>query len=44
MTIYSYVALKNNRDIVKGKVEANDLRSAREAIRKSFASTLPLTI
>lgn len=34
MTIYSYVALKNNRDIVKGKVEANDLRSAREAIRQ----------
>ncbi len=34
MTIFSYVALKNNRDVVKGKVEANDLRSAREAIRK----------
>ncbi len=34
MTIYSYVALKNNRDVVKGKVEANDLRSAREAIRQ----------
>ena len=33
MTIFSYVALKNNRDVVKGKVEANDLRSAREAIR-----------
>ena len=34
MTIFSYVALKNNRDVVKGKVEANDLRSAREAIRQ----------
>lgn len=34
MTIFGYVALKNNRDIVKGKVEANDLRSAREAIRQ----------
>ena len=33
MTIYNYVALKNNRDVVKGKVEADDLRSAREAIR-----------
>ena len=34
MTIFGYIALKNNRDIVKGKVEANDLRSAREAIRQ----------
>ena len=33
MTIYNYVALKNNRDVVKGKVEADDLRSARESIR-----------
>ena len=33
MTIYNYVALKNNRDIVKGKIEADDLRSAREAVR-----------
>lgn len=33
MTIYNYVALKNGKDIVKGKVEAEDLRSARESIR-----------
>ena len=34
MTIYNYIALKNNRDIVKGKVDAEDLREARENIRK----------
>ena len=34
MAIFSYVALKDGRDIVKGKVEASDLRSARDAIRK----------
>ena len=34
MAIFSYVALKNNRDVVKGKVEASDLRSAREAVRQ----------
>lgn len=34
MTIYSYIALKNNKDIVKGKVDAADLREARESIRK----------
>ena len=34
MTIYNYIALKNARDIVKGKVEAADLREARENIRK----------
>ncbi len=34
MAIFSYVALKNNRDVVKGKVEAADLRSAREAVRQ----------
>ena len=34
MTIYNYIALKNNRDIVKGKVDAADLREARESIRK----------
>lgn len=34
MTIYNYVALKNNKDIVKGKVEAEDLRDAREQVRK----------
>lgn len=34
MTIYNYVALKNNKDLVKGKVEAEDLRDAREQVRK----------
>lgn len=34
MTIYNYVALKNNKDIVKGKIEADDLRGARDGIRK----------
>ena len=33
MAIYNYVALKNNKDIVKGKVEAEDLRDARENVR-----------
>lgn len=33
MTIYNYLALKNNKDIVKGKVNAEDLREARESIR-----------
>lgn len=33
MTIYNYIALKNNKDIVKGKVNAEDLREARESIR-----------
>lgn len=34
MAIYTYVALKNNKDIVKGKVEANSLREARDNVRK----------
>ena len=34
MTIYNYIELKNNKDIVKGKVDAADLREARESIRK----------
>ncbi len=34
MAIYNYIALKNNKDIVKGKVDAEDLREARESIRK----------
>ena len=34
MAIYNYIALKNNKDIVKGKVDAADQREAREAIRK----------
>jgi len=33
MTVYNYIALKNNKDIVKGKIEAEDLRQARESIR-----------
>ena len=33
MAIYNYVALKNNKDIVKGKVEAEDLRDARVKVR-----------
>ncbi len=31
---FSYIALKNNKDIVKGKVDAADARSAREAVKK----------
>ena len=34
MAIYNYIALKNNKDIVKGKVEAGDLREARANIKK----------
>lgn len=34
MTIYNYVALKNNKDIVKGKVEGSSLKEARENVRK----------
>ena len=34
MAIYNYIALKNNKDIVKGKVEAVDLREARANIKK----------
>ena len=34
MAIYNYVALRNNKDIVKGKVEADDLREAREKVRE----------
>lgn len=34
MTVYNYIALKNNKDIVKGKIEGNDLREARENVRK----------
>ncbi len=34
MTIYNYVALKNGKDIVKGKIDADDYKSARENIRK----------
>lgn len=34
MAIYNYLALKNNKDIVKGKVEAESLKEARENVRK----------
>ena len=33
MATYNYIALKNNKDIVKGKVEAADLREARASIK-----------
>src|SRR5574344_2264670 len=34
MAVYNYVALKNNKDVVKGKVEAANLKQARENVRK----------
>src|SRR5574344_410789 len=34
MTVYNYVALKNNRDTVKGKIEAANFKQARENVRK----------
>jgi len=34
MAVYNYVALKNNKDVVKGKVEATTIREARESVRK----------
>ena len=34
MTIYNYTALQNNKEIVKGKIEADDTRSAREKVRE----------
>ncbi len=34
MGIYNYIALKNNKDIVKGKVEAENLKEARDNVRK----------
>lgn len=34
MAIYNYIALKNNKDIVKGKVEGDSLKEARENVRK----------
>lgn len=33
MPVFSYIALKNNNEVVKGKVDANDLKHAREQIR-----------
>jgi len=34
MVVYNYIALKNNKDIVKGKIEATSLKDARENVRK----------
>ena len=35
MTIYNYTALKEgSNELVKGKVEANDMRGARQAVRE----------
>lgn len=34
MTVYKYLALKNHKEIVKGKIEAESPRQAREGIRK----------
>lgn len=33
MTIYNYIALRNQSEIVNGKIEAEDVKTAREAIR-----------
>ena len=34
MAIYNYEALKDGKEIVKGKVEAEDLREAKDNVRK----------
>lgn len=34
MTVYNYIALKDNKNIVKGKVEAGNLKEARDNVRK----------
>lgn len=34
MTIYNYIALKDNKTVVKGKIEGNDIREARENVRQ----------
>lgn len=33
MPVYSYIALKNNKNVVKGKIEAENEKSARDAIK-----------
>ena len=33
MTIFNYIALRNQSEIVNGKIEAEDIKAAREAIR-----------
>lgn len=42
MTIYTYIALRNNKETVKGKIEADDLRSARSQIKQ--LNLLPIKI
>ena len=34
MTVFNYKALKNNKDVINGKIEAAGINEAREAIRK----------
>ena len=34
MAIYNYEALKDGKEIVKGKVEANDIQSAKDSVRQ----------
>ena len=34
MTVFNYKALKNNKDVINGKIEANGINEAREAIKK----------
>ena len=34
MAIYNYVALKNGKDVVTGKIEAESLREARDSVRQ----------
>ena len=34
MTIYSYIAIRNGKEEVRGKVEADDKRSARAQIKQ----------
>lgn len=34
MPIYSYVALKNNKEIIKGKIDADNIKHAREQLRQ----------
>ena len=34
MPLFAYIALKNNKTIVRGKIEADDVKSAREGIKK----------
>ena len=44
MPIYNYTALKNNKDIVKGKVEAENHKEARAIIRKMSLCLINLII